>query len=118
MKINPKGKKSSVIFKKMTDKKILRKYEIPEVGRVELIHAPDCKLHGPYYALVENYGLAARHSQTEDEARFRAGVAVETWLEAKKSGLEKQLNPINSALSRMSVNSVKLTLLDEFQVIE
>lgn len=102
----------------MANERILRKYEVPAVGRVELIHAPDCELHGPYYARVENYRMAARHSQTEEEARLRAGVAVETWLEARKSELEKQLNPINSALLKMSVNSVKLTLLDDFQVTE
>jgi hypothetical protein len=100
----------------MADEKVLRKYEVPVAGRVNLIHAPNCEFHGPYYARVENYGLAGRRSQTEDEARFRAGVEIQNWLEVKRHDLEKKLEPIKNVLSRMSVNSVKLTLLDDFQV--
>jgi hypothetical protein len=102
----------------MTDEKVLRRYDVPAVGRVNLIHDPNCELHGPYYARVENYGMAARHSQTEEEARLRAGEEIYSWLKERQSKLEKELAPIQSALFKMSVNSVKLTLLDDFQVIE
>ena len=102
----------------MTDKKVLRRYNVPVAGIAELIHAPDCQYHGPYYVKFENYGLAARGSKTEDEARFRAGQDIQRWLEHKKTDLEKELEPVNSVLSRMSVRSVKLTLLDEFQLTE
>ena len=97
-------------------KKILRKYDIPSVGRVELINDPACKFNGPYYARVDNYGMAGRHSLTEDEARIRAGEEISSWLEQRRSKLETELEPIKSALSTMAVNSVKLTLLDAFQI--
>lgn len=73
----------------MAKKQIALEYDIPIIGRVEIIYAPACS-KGPYYAQVENHGIIAAQSASEDEARVRTGKRIELFLGSRKTELEAQ----------------------------
>ena len=90
----------------MANKRIAIEYDIPIIGRVEIVHAPTCT-KGPYYAQVENYGVVAAQSESEDQARVRTGRSIELFLGSRKTELEAQLKDENYG----KITLIKLILL-------
>ncbi len=101
----------------MSNRQTIRKYDIPGIGRVELIHDSDCEAYGPYYARINTLGMVVKGGQNLHQIRFKTGVAIKKLLEEKQSKLEEQLAPVKSSLLKMH-NSTKLTVLDNFEVKE
>lgn len=102
---------------------VIGKYDVPAVGRVELVHDPNSVESGPYYGMIyEEEGIGvdqvAEHSQNEEEVRSRVSVIVKGRLELKKSKLENKLTPINCALLRMRCQQNEANALDDFEVKE
>lgn len=97
---------------------IVEKYNVPGIGRVDLVHNPENKKNGPYYARVEGHGLGATRSQTEERARLNVGMELKWVLEREKKELEKKLDPINETLSKMSLQLNSLNLLNSFEIKE
>jgi len=50
---------------------IFAKYEVPEIGYVQLISSPNDMKNGPYYARVEGQDVVARYSTTRLEVKLR-----------------------------------------------
>ena len=104
------------------EEEIIKKYDVPGLGIVELIHREGVNL--PYYAKIKSQetGMGMRsiyctgHSKTEEELKFRVGESVERILETTKSELEKQLNPVIDSLIKIGIHSVRIQALDSFEV--
>lgn len=106
----------------MADKKITREYDIPILGWVGIIHDPTCE-KGPYYARVGSYGVIAAHSESEDDARVKAGKGVELLLGSRKTELEiraeeensGKINLIGFTLSCLKSSQTPLVALDKYE---
>ena len=102
--------------------KIICIYEVPGVGKIELIHDARSNPQTSYYAKIKNFGdgmgsiYCTGHSNSEDELKIKVGDTVERILGINKSALEKELNPVLDSLARMSICSLKITRLDGFEV--
>lgn len=96
----------------------IKTYEIPGIGRVELIHDSEGDLHGHYFLKSDYYGHAGRRSVTPEEALKKGGIEIRKYLEEKKSSLEKEIEPLNRSLLKMSLNKTKPNQLEDFEIHE
>jgi len=99
----------------MAKKVIMRKYNVPSIGGIEIIHAPECA-NGPYYAVLYSYGVSAEKSGSEDEARVRVGKTITVLLGSEKTSLENQISSIQSVLSDIQSSQTPLVALDNYEI--
>ena len=119
------------------EQEVIKTYEVPGFGKIKLMHNKGATPpFSSYNAQIRNYLGACRHlsckeddcqhdyevfggySTSEEQLKFKVGLLVEESLDAKKSRLEEQLEPVISSLSHINVAPVKMALLDAFEVKE
>ncbi len=101
----------------MAKKQIAREYHVPNIGGVEIIHAPGF-VNGPFYANLYNYGVSAEKSESEDEVRVRVGKTITELLELQRKLLEDKLSSIQSVLSDIQTSETPLGALSKYETPE
>ena len=81
--------------------KIVKSYEIPSLGRVNIIHVTEKEsqfINGEYYANVAGYGNAGRYGHSIKKTENRMLEEVKYYLEKEKEKLDEKNALISKGL--------------------
>ncbi|MEK6827168.1 MAG: hypothetical protein AABX99_01645 [Nanoarchaeota archaeon] len=96
----------------MINIQVVKEYEIPGIGRVEIIHDLGGKFHGNYFARVDKYGLAGRYGNSLGETENRMLEEVKYYLEQEEEKLDRKKGRIKEGLEfitkKLSQNTPQL----------
>lgn len=94
----------------MSNPRLIDTYDIPYVGRVEILDSTEepehVRLHGNYWARVGKLGIVAGHSSTKEIALERTSEEVAVHLLKRRKELSDEVHTIDSLIPTTSLGII------------
>jgi hypothetical protein len=87
------------------DFEVVGDYNIPYMGRLEIIHAQTSTVgdaHGKYFGRINLLGIVARYSETEKEALAKASEEIALHMLRRRKELSDEVHQIDSLIPTTS----------------